>query len=245
VSLISNVVGDGVTTFAFIGGTIDQFRLLNCYTCAFYSVTMQGEQDKFILENTDGVTIIGCDIEGQGTFLKYIGNENFNCNISGNMFIGFSGTLQTGFPTGGSSYIDTDKIRLYNKNIQSDSDIELRNINVKGIIKSLTTGLVLQRHLLENQAQGGLVDVEYKNNMGSSYIGINASGDSVIDNRASGSILFQNNGDTKIKVTGSGSYIKKLNIESVSEFSGQQQALAAGLLPGDVYRTGEILKIVF
>lgn len=39
-------------------------------------------------------------------------------------------------------------------------------------------------------------------------------------------------------------HINGLNIGTVSEYSGQAAAVAAGLLPGQVYRTGEFLKIV-
>ena len=49
----------------------------------------------------------------------------------------------------------------------------------------------------------------------------------------------------RIEATASGAKVHgNLNITSVSEYADNTAAIAAGLTTGDVYRTGDLLKIV-
>lgn len=78
---------DAVTTQTFIGCSFANARLTHCLAFTFLQPIIQGNYDKFTLTDVQGLTIIGGDVEGTGTYL--------NC-VSGVIYVTSQGNNITG-----------------------------------------------------------------------------------------------------------------------------------------------------
>ena len=187
------VSGDAVTTFTIVGCTFDQVYLKYAHTCTFIQAVIQGTKDKFVLEEgVDSVSIYGSDIEGSGTYLS-IGTSCQNINSIGNFFTGFSGTYKTGTSAGRNQYLDNG----------ASFELSYQNLILnRGALYATTSDSGVFRQYFENtSATPSGVDFRLKNNTRESFVGMDSSGNTYIDNRASGSNVLQISGTNKIGVT--------------------------------------------
>jgi hypothetical protein len=97
IRLLGNSTSDAITTLTFIGCAFGGVDADHCVQITFLQPIVQGDLDKFDLADIDGLTIIGGDIEGGGTYLK-IGTTVNHLATFNNERGGFSGTHMTGTP---------------------------------------------------------------------------------------------------------------------------------------------------
>lgn len=96
IELAGNSLGDAVTTLTFLNCDVDSYIMNNASGISVYGGAVQGALDKFDLQsNVEGLTLVGVDIEGTGTFLK-CGTGIKGISNPGCYFGGFSGTFRSG-----------------------------------------------------------------------------------------------------------------------------------------------------
>lgn len=196
VKLQGTSLSDAVTTITFTDNTsfgsliADQASTINCF-----GVVVQGSLDKFVLSNVNGVNVFGGDFEGPGVFLN-LGAGVDNLNVCAPTLNGFSGTFMTGTFNGGAVMAVFGGEPFYFSPISG--------VAVSGTVKEENKSAGLTRKVIKNSsATASVVDVQTQNSTGSHFIGLDASGNSYLDNRASGKIALQVSGNDKLGVTAS------------------------------------------
>jgi hypothetical protein len=189
-------LANAVTTCTFIGCAFGQANLNYVVSMTFLQPVAQGSLNKFVLSNTSGVSILNGDIEGTGTYLNIGSSVNDLCS-SNNSLSGFSGTYSSGTLLSG-----------YLMDIYGSTAFNLAPVSGtthKGVITetSATSGLV--RKVISNTSGvASQVDVALTNSIGTTYAGMNTSGDYYIDNRASAKTTLQQSGTDRLGVTAAG-----------------------------------------
>lgn len=109
-----------VTTITFINLRAMNVRMTNCLGMTFVQAVVQGkENEKFLINNCDTVSIIGGDMEDLGIYMNFYGN-NSNIRSFGNNILALKGAYINGVPPRNSYFDDTGSIGIGSPNINNE-----------------------------------------------------------------------------------------------------------------------------
>jgi hypothetical protein len=179
-------LSDAVTTVTLIGCSFGQCIADQVVAATFLQPVVQGALNKFVLSNVSGLSIVGGDIEGTGTYLV-IGSAVGHLCSSNNELSGFSGTYSTG------TFVDGYLMDIYGS---ISFSFKPNNGSVhKGVITEQSSAAALLRKILQNtNAIAQQVDIQFENIVGSLYAGLKADGSTVINGIGSKPIILQQSG---------------------------------------------------
>lgn len=193
VRLQGNTLSDAVTTITFTDNTsmgsliADMASTINCF-----GVVIQGSLNKFVLSNVNGINVFGGDFEGSGVFLQ-LGSGVDNLHVYAPTLNGFNGTFRSGDFIGGAVFALFGGEPFYLSAI--NGVLSLNTITEENKSAGLT------RKVIKNSsATPSIVDIQVQNSVGSHFEGLDSSGNSYLDNRASGKISWQQSGVEKFGI---------------------------------------------
>jgi hypothetical protein len=192
-----------VTTLTFIGCSFGQAVLANASGVTLLQPIVQGALNKFQMNDIAGLTIIGGDIEGTGTYLAF-GTGCLNVVSLNNVLLGFSGTYKSGSLLGGTLMDQTnDPYSMSNSNGTATA------LTINGAVEeNMTIATLMRKVVRASHATSQQVDINLKNTNGDTYVGMTAPGDTFIDARgASGKIVLQQGGVDRIGMEASAKLI--------------------------------------
>ncbi|MEY5003503.1 MAG: hypothetical protein RL678_1312 [Pseudomonadota bacterium] len=190
------------TTLTFVGCSFARC-LIDYVTCAtFVQVIAQGDLNKFQMNNVSGVTIIGGDIEGTGTYLAF-GSSCLNVFSINNALVGFTGTYSSGTLVSGQLMDQINGPFKITNNGGTRAVLELN-----GLVDEILPVATLARKVVRSSnATSQQVDINIKNSNGDTFFGMSSSGDSYVDARGTGKIALQQSGTDRVGVTASSQLI--------------------------------------
>jgi hypothetical protein len=191
--LLGTSLANAVTTLNMIGCDFQQVDAQYVVGLNVYGGTVQGTGiNKFVLDDINGCSIMGVDVEGTGTYLV-IGSNVAHLHSFANEFSGFSGTYSSGTPT------DSVLLDYYSGTLETkDSDFKVSG----GILSVVKANAALLRCLIENtNASAQQVDLQIKSAAGSSFFGMTSAGTTTIDCRGTtADFEVQDNGSLRLAV---------------------------------------------
>ena len=212
-------LSDAVTTVTMIGCGFGQAIIDYVVSVTFLQPVVQGALNKFVLSNCRGVSVLNGDIEGTGTYLVF-GADVSNIASSNNALVGFSGTYSSGSFSGG--YL----MDIYGSTPYTMSPISGMTLN--GVLTQQSSAAALVRPVIKNtNAAGQVVDVQFQNAIGSTYIGQNPTGDTYIDARGTGKVTLQQSGTDRLGVDTSNRILIGTAIQTTVGAAGTASALPA------------------
>jgi hypothetical protein len=204
----------GVTTITGMNLDLQQVKARYASQCAFYMPVVQGDRDKFDLEQVVDFSIMNGDIEGTGTYLK-IGTNVQGLKSFGNGFLGAIApfTYISGSPSNNAFYADNysdSSNSAANPGVNGNwigESLFVSPINLGGSLYQncgvFDTGFKtdlqysangLYRARIRNPSTGGnnVCDLNISANAQDLYLGIsNATSRSYLDNRGFTDFEFQ------------------------------------------------------
>lgn len=191
------------TTLTFIGCSFGRCLIDYASCVTFLQPIVQGDLNKFQLNNVSSVTIMGGDIEGSATYLAF-GTGCYNVVSINNAIIGFTGTYKTGTLLSGYLLDQTNDPYYF---ISSNGITTTAQMN--GVVDEITDLPTLTRKNIRNDnAAAQTVDVNFNNATGDVFVGVNSSGDTYIDSRTSSpKITLQQTGVDRLGLDDSGQLI--------------------------------------
>ena len=204
----------GVTTITGMNLDLQQVKARYASQCAFYMPVVQGNRDKFDLEQVVDFSIMNGDIEGTGTYLK-IGTNVQGLKSFGNGFLGVIApfTYISGSPSNGAFYADNysdSSNAAANPGVNGNwigESLFVSPINLSGLLyqncgvsdtgfktdlQYSTNGLYRARIRNPNAGGNNACDLNISANAQNLYLGIsNAASRSYLDNRGFTDFEFQ------------------------------------------------------
>ncbi len=176
-------LGNAVTTLTYLSCSFGSYTGSYCVGITFLSPTVQGALNKFSIDNCNGVSIYGGEIEGSGIYLNIGANVQHLSSINTELS-GFSGTYSSGTFNGG---VLMDQFGSTPFTLSP-----VNGVTVNGVVTEQNSAASLTRNVIKNtNVTSQQVDTQFNNANGSTYVGQNATADSYINNIGSGKVIIQ------------------------------------------------------
>jgi hypothetical protein len=215
-------LSDAVTTVTMIGCSFGKCIMNFCVGMTFVGSILQGSANKFEISNIRGVNISGSDIEGTGVCYALGANVD-HFYVSGNVFVGFSGTYQTG------TFVTGYMMDIYGGVPFQFIPNTLMEVSNGWVNENQSQSVLTRKRFRNSSGVGQITDIQIQNVTGSSYWGLSAAGVAGIDNRTSNpTIVLSQNGTTRFGVDAS----NRLIVDTTTTTTAT--AGAAGALPAQV-----------
>lgn len=128
-----------ITTITFINVRAMNIRMTKCLGMTFIQAVVQGkENEKFLISDCDTVTIMGGDMEDEGIYLNFAGN-NSNIRSFGNNILALGGAYSNGTIPQNSYFDDKGNIGIGATNVDGLFGKQLIKGLANSVIQTLTS----------------------------------------------------------------------------------------------------------
>lgn len=197
IELAGTSLANAVTTLTVLGCDLESIVYQYVVSLHIYGGAIQGSRNKITGSDINGLTVMGMDVEGTGTYLV-MGSNVSHVHSFGNEFSGFSGTYSSGTPVD-SALLDyqSGTYTVYGS-----------NLTINGVLSGSVSQSALYRNSLANSNASTVTNqvdlrIGEGTNTNDLFIGINAGAASCgfIDNRsATDSLKLQRSGTTVLEL---------------------------------------------
>jgi hypothetical protein len=207
-----------VTTQTFVGSSWGKIIADNCSAISILSCIVQGDlTPKFVLSEQYGLYISGGDFEGSGVLYAFGTNVNQFTSI-GNALVGFSGNYYTGTPTASAGVMLLDQVYpvtssgnpfiINNQAVTSAAALSgfTAALNLNGTVGEYVAHEGITRKVIQNSSPStsSVVDINFSNLNGDTYVGMDINGDSYLDGRGTTEVTLNQNGTKRVGVASTG-----------------------------------------